>query len=795
MTNRNPAVVFANAARGVARARAATIALNLASLQTATPEDTYIGSVNVTGWPSTYRVIQTIDASGQTKIVNGYQLVAGPTASDYTLNPSISVGGLVFFSNGMVRSWSGSVSVLASIPVDPTPLLAPSAAWNGTARSGYTAANGYVGDVPPTDPTRTTAKPVMKSWQAQPYAFAADYPIGFRAGGRGGIQKIIVHYEGARYELTEQTVRTFTDPRGGPDKRLIGFWFDIDHSAHAVDGEINFYTETVPNDPAMQRRVQGPYVYYRRTTLYDKVIHVAPSLADVAGTRYNTLGKAIAYLGGQSTAHNNQIIIDETGLYNVNSGLASDVTTRKGTTKIQAVSGVTATVGLSAGSGATWPSMTPRYAGLEFYQDQSTGTLIIDAAEFEAITSPGGLTGTQSTRAYGIEITNSSGPYPLLNKDLASAAIQNPLELKFCYINKTTSNYRTAYIVGNTFDQVWGDLTNQVPMFGANIMTRCDPFGYRNDVNAFTATYTGPGTSATIAKTGTNGSAGTVSLVDSVNGTTTIQINNTRGSGIWTVGGIVSAINAVPGWVAVLQDNSRPSDTISSPGNKHAYGPVSAKSVVIQFITAFDVHMDYLQQATGTFNNAMRCENVCVDGFYQELLIGGSGYQQDICFLNEVHKLAGSSTTESGLIAQFVGTQVSHLYFEHCTMVNQKLQTRTGWVFDAYSANKNCLFRRYDSGNNAHSDGSHFMLTTAPSAISGGTSCTSGGTATSLMVDPDNSNFKPQGALLSNLVAANQQCAFDAYGIRPKPTIIMAQTDGSGMPLTETTAFAKSQTP
>jgi len=140
--------------------------------------------------------------------------------------------------------------------------ITPGTSWNGTAGVGWTGA----GLTPPSDPTRTTFKPVCGCdlvphcrWSAPFFvatgAICADGNGDWRGfttpGGvtvQNGIKEVIYHLEGNSVTISS----TMNSPR----TNVEGYCVEL---SSATDGAADLYVEVVPWNEAAQSRVLGPY--------------------------------------------------------------------------------------------------------------------------------------------------------------------------------------------------------------------------------------------------------------------------------------------------------------------------------------------------------------------------------------------------------------------------------------------------------------------------------------------------------------------------------------------------------
>lgn len=186
--------------------------------------------------------------------------------------------------------------------------IAPSAFYNGTPGSGF---NGS----PPTDPTRTTAKPwAVPMWVDgitidRNTVIGADCGAGSLPGVLDGVSEVIFHFEGTSVSVTAEEFHHYVDVNGKPNW-TFGHQIEVDYDAWLTSGvplgRAHMYIEAVPNDPSMQNRVAGPFVIaavaghqaapWGGPAIYDKVLELNPNSPASIGVRYPTVKAALEYL-------------------------------------------------------------------------------------------------------------------------------------------------------------------------------------------------------------------------------------------------------------------------------------------------------------------------------------------------------------------------------------------------------------------------------------------------------------------------------------------------------------------
>lgn len=175
----------------------------------------------------------------------------------------------------------------------------------------------------PADPVRTTAKPAMRLLVPPNQYFTNNLLVGVLAmandGGslidNLGLAKVVLHYEGTQVEILRPSFQTFADANGKP-VTYFGWWCRLQHNG--VNGHAHVYVEAFPKNPAMQRRVLGPYQFSPQPALHDREFEVAATPAQITGQRYKTLAAVKAYLDTLAVGvrpQNPRITITEGGNY------------------------------------------------------------------------------------------------------------------------------------------------------------------------------------------------------------------------------------------------------------------------------------------------------------------------------------------------------------------------------------------------------------------------------------------------------------------------------------------------
>jgi hypothetical protein len=778
----NGAFAMRLAGARVREALSSTVTVSLASIESGSPENSDIGGIVVSSDIPNYRLVLTNDGGGQVKIVND-RIVAGATPTNYSVSPSFTIGGALIFENTERVFWTAVVTVLPAIVTQPTASIYPSAAWSGVAGSGFTAANGYPSG-PPADPTRNTAKPgVAILFSERPTAFSEDYPVPVRAlagglSGAFGIQKVIFHLEGNRFEVADETVQSVVDPRGRANWRVVAHHAAISHALCVTsanpsgNGEMRLYVETVPNDTTMQRRVMGPFTLYRRTTPYDYDLSVAPSQTEVAGSRYQSLGAALNFLANTPTAHNNRITAVEDMAFGDLQRSGTLVTGRKGKVRIQAAAGKTLTIARPDTSPTTpLQNMNPLYDGLELYRDTTTGELVVDQRGFLGVVVSSGV----RIECHGIRVTNSLGPAPLAKGGKPGLPLGAP-QFRYCLVENQGSGPQFCVAFYSEFTATSDDFWTNAPRTIGNRVYGNTTFPYSEVLGGMAFRYTEPGTASA-----TLNSSHVFTLNDPA-GSVSITFGNACNAPYYYLSQVAAWVSSRANWTGYTFDTPgkpQSGDARSARSASPASGTTSyAPNVEVYLLTRINPHNDFRQIENLANSNVVSADNHCWNNSWQTWQIARTTGIEDIFFANETH-YRNNDVTNYGAN---VGRNLNNVNWFHISHQNAPFRWVTdnpstgnppGLFPDAYSSIRNSVFE----GMNWSNGGTHRLPAMIGNHIIGGrldidTTSTSGSSTAALFVSAVTGDFTPQGALLSDKVTP--VCKYDAYGT------LRATTDAKG---------------
>lgn len=630
--------------------------------------------------------------------------------------------------------------------------LEPSASWNGTAGSGFAST--------PTDPTRTTAKPVLRLMVPPNQMFTDTLLVGvFAAANNGGslltnlgMEKVSFHYEGNTADVTAPSLQTFDDANGNP-VTYLGWWVRLIKPAGTWDTSdvARLYVEGVPSDGTMQNRVIGPYSFTPVDTLHDREVTVTPSSPVVAGSNYQTLMAAIQYLKGVS-AQNPRITITEAGTYGM-ARQAPAFTGANGRWLIEA--SVPVTIGYTSYTTDSASFLDPRVSALCFRGSNIT----LDLRYVDKLV----LEGTGKDPWFdGCNIINSGTGTQLLwrggNRPSTEWAEDNPW-LTECTLTRVSDTLNATNLArGCTATEGYRDSASQAfCIIGNTISDHTNTF-WQTERNALQIT--GPA-GATIDLVGGN-DANTRSLILKESGVTvgTLTIGKSEALYIasnagtlgpnqaYFVSDVVDWVNTFAGWTATLDNDDFRASVLSFTGLKGAGFTALDVSTTQQLITYTDNHGDFYQHlANAPGENFIVAFNTMTESEAQNIFLN-AGNPKDGYFINNALLNVAGDVTE-GYKSQF-NTNHSNIVVVHNSMPLQEILLSTSYTSDTY-----CLI-----ANNAVTDMTdasadpctiaNMVLDTGATGT-GDTGEVKAGTSATKFADPENGDFSPIGPLASNL--------------------------------------------
>jgi hypothetical protein len=672
------------------------------------------------------------------------------------------------FSTGRIRPQN---RILAS-PADNDRLrLTPSENWNGTVGSGFA-------DVP-SDPVRTTAKPVMRLLTPDYQWFTNTLTIGVQAwandGGTliGGIDRVRFWFEGASVDVLAPTFRTFTR-FDGSTYGCIGYWATL-KKPDGVSGNGHVYIEAIPADATMQKRVLGPIRYSAVDTLHDFDLAVDNNAPVVAGASYQTVPAALAYLKGRA-AQNPRITIkatDTTAFHDLNS--ATDYAGGTGRCPIEAEAPVT--FGFASYTGDVANSFRPLYGGLHI-----RGLNITFDCHFLTRITQEQLTTNNGIWLDRVKITNNApdpywrggirpspmfverqtiswftdcfaeiinDPYSgatLARGCIARAGYNDFAQGSFCVVNCKIEDWDSK--------EPWQTFVDAITITGPANSTLTLSGGNETATRTFTARVNGVSVGTFAVGTG-----------EARYNTATAPGYNpaTAGQGYF-IQDVAAWINSRNGWSATVIDNTRRASAFSDyrggigqdKGRSFTNVPVSSPTT---FQTYFDVHTDLFKQTMNeNVSNVIWAFNVATHVRGQSFFVTESSGTQDWAIINN----AVNNVEGEGNLIQFAmrapgGGTFSHFTFAHNTVAGQAALLRSSdpdFAPDGY-----CLFANnvladlYWSAEGARGTGTikDNVIDAGHTAPQGSTGTVIAGTAASKVPGAPLGDFTPAGELLTNL--------------------------------------------
>lgn len=642
--------------------------------------------------------------------------------------------------------------------------LSPSPAWNGTAGSGFTSV--------PSDPVRTTAKPVLRLIDPPNQFFTDELTVSVMAfandGGTliGGIDRVRFRFEGATIDVLTPSLRSFTR-YDGSSYRLPCYTVRLKKPA-GVSGRGNLYIEAIPADATMQSRVLGPIQFGLVTTKHDWDKTIGSSGAD-----YTTVAAAIG-AAKTASAQNPRVTFITGGTYDIAGGVPGYVP--QGYLTLECAAGVNVTFAKPSYTTDTNMQMRTRWDGLWFRGRGFTFDFaLVDRINHEAQSVAGQAFTGRSHVFENVRLTRSSAPGTLVRKTLPGGTAYfsvagSPWFLECDVHNMQCPGANASIYRGATFRAGFHDLAYGTACVVGCTVSRWSSELYRSPLPAMTVSYTGTGATANLSLTGTS-TANSRVLTARVDGNSvgTFTILNTEAGFTagtqYNVSNVVAWINSLPGWSATLQNDTRLAAALTNGAAGYgAFTNLNTKGVTLQLFTAFDLHTDFYQKDSANLSeNVLIYGNTGTDIDAQFIMIGGNESRDWAIINNAFDVLVPSDDNPGGdvLRSQFSQSH-RHVIFAHNSFPQQRLALRTGasalqlYNPDSYSlvANNSVHDIVWDSGVDADlvSKNNHLHANpTAPSLSNGGIGVVLAGNQNTLYVDFNAGDFRPAGALATNL--------------------------------------------
>lgn len=613
-------------------------------------------------------------------------------------------------SNGIFSSPGGS---------PPNVVLFPSAIWNGTAGSGFAGA-----------PPSRTGLPVNGrsdlGWMHGTVAPAAQFvwplPVdemftedsdvmvsawAASAGGNviGGIASVTFFCEGNAVIVTEPTVRLIEgrNQGGGTEFRPAEVWAaTLDWSQFPSDGAADLYATIQPTLAGVAVRTIGPVRVFRKSG-FNRTIDISPSLAVVAGSRYQSVQAALAFLNTNGVnGEHVRLRWTENGFIDPSLIAFTNAKTNTNGRRGQVVVDANGFDVLTRRSTGSFTTFDPLFNGIVFRGVR------FDLANISQMTSDDGLvnTGFRSVLIERGEVFSTSGATELPSNGSRSPRTVGTFDTEYFLranwmhdFNPGSMNLHA--LIGNYVDTLSSDLVQARGRYSSDTLFH-SPLIFMNDgenvnedlfktpVASIGLTYSGTGTATYSISGAVNVSTRTLTLLVNGSPVRTIASSTTIGSGIYQMQDAVNDINTAlgpSGWTATLLDNTRRFAAIcqmSVPPASTVTGAAVGAGVTLG--AGFDVHVDMLQ-----FQAGQNQENIIVYGnrfvgieAQVALLTNNPGFSAYNWAMVNNGYAPGS---DSDLKAQMSGTH-RHGLFVSNSMIGHSLTIRrvdTNCDFDSFS--------------------------------------------------------------------------------------------------------------
>lgn len=666
-----------------------------------------------------------------------------------------------YFDKGQLRTYVNGIStgpgdpqaVFPSAPVAVAPpRIRPGISWDGTLESGWASV--------PTDPARTTAKPWCRLIVPDRQAYTDTILVGVDAGAvnggsiyeNEGLSHVVFDYEGRRVSVSAPSFQDIVDA-SGETRTYYGWWAELEHTG---DGGARLFVEAVPRDAAMQSRVYDAGVWLPSASVHSHTLEVAPSQAEVAGTRYQTAQAALDYWRAlDPRPARPHLIYVEAGTYPPPAPTFSAATREDGYLTISATAPITfaATADQLTNIRPLFGRVCWRGSNITF--DHTTiGSIIAEGDD-----------GDYPMWFDGVNFTLSGGPSQLRYGDLINLTntCDNSAWFTECtFDGVANAAMRNAYLVrGCTGTNIGVDWASSAQCIINTVVQEMDQTALRERKDALfvdgpaNSTLSLDGTIESSTRTMTakeNGvSVGTLAIIESTPTAWGTRVSEVRD---W--------INGLAGWSATLLDGAgQAGDTIHARNltNGDVANPGGWTDVDVSsgftFTTWFDLHNDWWQ------GNAL-LENIVIRGnrAWQfrtlQTLLASRGLNDSLICNNAFAR----KDFDDAARTQFAGPH-SHVAIVHNTLAEQTWYFRenfTSGPAGIYNADARCLFKCNAVRSVAHdaqdadlqSSDNHFS-TAQTGAVPSGDNQSVGGTDTTNYANVQSGDFRPRGDLLQNL--------------------------------------------
>jgi hypothetical protein len=631
-----------------------------------------------------------------------------------------------------------SFSALADQQIALPPLVSPTAAWTGTASSGFAGS-----------PPITTGTPVYASngvgnmigtvacslnWlfteTFRPDAILDKDMLVLLDGGDMNDQlEVTLYVEGGSATLTDRVLVPISVHGGS--RFTAAYGFRIRYADFPQNGEVEIYAKAHSPLPGVADRVIGPLRLYRKSG-YDRVIKVGASQPVVAGVSYPDMLQALTYTASNTADRHIRVDFTEdtvvdvaaTSYPNNNAQMtfASNSTftaNRRGNIDVNA-NGFNVRVAKSGGRffslrayhnalnfiGVKWD-----FAGFNYANEAPSASLPNWRATFFIRCELYSSNGAQETPgdSFGNDANVRVNPF------------MSPFTAKIaCYEHDLyDGGNQSFWIVGCRQERTGSDIlfvngtaSNPSNVFYQNDVSDVDISYFRDKKPSMKLIYTGAG-AATFSTTGVYNTNRVLRLYVDGQEAKSYPASATVGTGFYYVSQVVSDINATmaaSGWQAILISDERRFMAIGGEGNSAAAvytdvpcGNTEATAGVVG--NAFGPHPDGVQpQSNADHDNHILMHNAymnvyCQIFFFALQTIGRGSW--NCVFRNNIGSLSFAGNNVGNALAfnsQIVGLH-HHMMVDHNSIPNQQLGIRwdqgaTG--LDAYSSIRNNIFRYFD---------------------------------------------------------------------------------------------------
>lgn len=738
---------------------------------------------------------------------------SGPSLSGTGLSFSTSTGAIsgtptgAATLSGMNITAVDSASHSASLAANPfsivisvaAPLVAPGASWTGVPLSGGT---------PPTDPTRTTAKPALLWYQPSLQRLSGNTVIGVQSRSLGATNTVTFWVEG-NTQTVSRSVDAYVDVNGVTHSR-IGWFITLDVATAAAahnGGGVRVYATATANDGTMQQRTiggtpatgftgGGTMQFYVATTAHDFTYTLASTNSGTA-PNFKTLKAVLDYAASTDSAkaplitctHNGDVfeLDNRTGNYGGSQGYAT----------ITHSPGVAVTFGRSAFLG---PNQYSDWIWLYSYDQLAfAGSgITIDFRHVQGLEA-------RSTPCLmnGVTLTSSAPAAPGQSSSRDSLdwfGGPRPRGNGTCYFMDCQIKYLSAplcyqpLVLRNTIIECFNIMYTGSQYVAGNAAIDCTSDFYRGH-NAqgqpsFSVSYSGIGTSPTVtlnpsSDDGTSNDA-TITFATSI-GSVTYTLSaviNYPGSNFYATDLHTTVAGGVAG---ILGFSVTSLSAWRCSESKGVWNGSSFDQVITSFPATFnagqDMHTDYWQ----AFTDGSSVRENCITENNSQLGLGTEGFQlffQDTPVKDVFH---ANNISNVGVSAWGSGYAASHYCLENNSGGSATL---AGVLCDSYCAALNNTFVNMANSTGVNYPtypafkGNAIQGTQPDNAASSGNFSISAGQAAAMFTSPSTNDFTPAGVLLTDTVAPVADAPTDNQGnVRANPDAIGALTLAATAPV------------